>query len=341
MRDAQSLLDQVITFCDGKLSREAVTEALGLTNRHLLNEILQALVGSNLRDMIGLIERLLAAGHEPKIFLNDLLEQIRHLLIVKLHPQASGQLVDLPETEISLLKDFATKIGDEDIHLMFDLALKAAQDVGRHHDARLVLEVVLLRMASAPRVSQLIAIASKTSLAPTTAVESRPPRPSSNDGAAGPKLRSATTVDVGSRLENPPATPTDRWSDFVNKVKKVNAIVGAQLENTYLKTLSANAVVLGIPAKLKFLQVKLGDKEFQKKISNYLLTFWGQDLSINIEVDEDAPVAESLTPKATEEKIKRDRDESLRQAVENHPLVKNTQNVFKTQIKAINPSNQK
>jgi DNA polymerase III subunit gamma/tau len=334
MRDAQSLLDQVITFCDGKLSREAVTEALGLTDRSLLNDILKAIVSRSAKKTLQLVEKLLAGGQDPKIFLNDLLEQIRHLLVVKLHPEASGQLVDLPDSEVQVLKELASQVSDEDVHLLFDLTLKAAQDVGRHHDARLVLEVVMLRMASAPRIVNLLTLSTQSVATAQVAAKTQSEQPAPAVKVSAP-LPSETPVVKAN------AQPVDRWSDFVARVKKVNAVIGAQLENTYLKDMTHDTVVLGIPAKLKFLQAKLSDKEFQKKITTYLNTFWGQNLQLKVEVEGDSSTNVALTPKATEEKDKRTRDESVRQAVENHPLVKNAQNVFKSQIRSINPSGDK
>ncbi len=155
MRDSQSLLDQVITFADGSLTRENVVEILGLTDRTLLLETLNALVDRDSQGIIKVIEKIAQAGFEPHLFSQDLLEMIRNLLLVKVSGNQVDQILEMPDSEMSALNDMSQKLSEEDIHLLFDMALKGGSDIPRAQDPRIVLEVVLLRMASSPKLTDL------------------------------------------------------------------------------------------------------------------------------------------------------------------------------------------
>jgi DNA polymerase-3 subunit gamma/tau len=160
MRDSQSLLDQVITFAAGKLTLAKAVEVLGLTDRTVLLETLTALVTRNTEMAVDLIEKIFKAGYDPKIFAQDLLEEIRNALMVRLVQDDPTRVVDLPDNEIASLREITADLSEEDLHLLFDMCLKGVNDLLRSQDSRIVLEMLLLRMAAAPRVASLAALAS-------------------------------------------------------------------------------------------------------------------------------------------------------------------------------------
>ncbi|WP_295904212.1 DNA polymerase III subunit gamma/tau [uncultured Bdellovibrio sp.] len=155
MRDSQSLLDQVITFANGPLSRSNVVEILGLTDRALLFETLNGLIDRNSQAIMKVIEKIASAGFEPHLFSQDLLEMIRNLLLVKVSEAQAVQILEMPDSELQALTDMSQRLSEEDIHLLFDMALKGGADIPRAQDPRIVLEVTLLRMASAPKLVDL------------------------------------------------------------------------------------------------------------------------------------------------------------------------------------------
>lgn len=155
MRDSQSLLDQVITFANGPLTRASVVEILGLTDRALLFETLNALIDRNSQAILKVIEKIAAAGFEPHLYSQDLLEMIRNLLLIKVSEAQASQILEMPDSELQALSEMAQRLPEEDIHMLFDMALKGGSDIPRAQDPRIVLEVTLLRMASAPKLVDL------------------------------------------------------------------------------------------------------------------------------------------------------------------------------------------
>ncbi|MCC7404232.1 MAG: DNA polymerase III subunit gamma/tau [Bdellovibrionales bacterium] len=343
MRDSQSLLDQVITFSDGVVSREKTIEVLGLTDRTLLLETIQCLVERNSDGAVQVIEKIFNAGYDPKVFIQDLLEELRHLLLVKIAASAVGAIVDLPDSEVSHLKSLASTLGEEDIHLLFDMALKGGNDLLRSQDTRVVLEMILLRMAAAPRVAQLMSlptVSASPSVHPAATVAS-PKAAVATPTAATPLATTPTPgAPQGSVSAAQPAAgemvsgnTQEKWLDLIKKIKRVNPMVSAKLEHSCLIDVQDKIIRLAIPDKMKFLSGQIEDKEFQKKLLNYIGTFWGPGYQVVVGATTSDP--EKKTPMEIEKQQQAEQVKSTREQVENHPLVRNTQKVFKSQIREI------
>ena len=83
MRDSLSLLDQVISFTNGKLTETDVSQVLGLTERSLIYEAFQNILNRDPQAIVSTLQKLSKAGQNPNIFLEDLSKIIRHSLILK------------------------------------------------------------------------------------------------------------------------------------------------------------------------------------------------------------------------------------------------------------------
>lgn len=192
MRDSQSLLDQVITFANGELTLAKAIDVLGLTDRTVLLETITALVNRNTQGTVDIIEKIFKAGYDPKVFAQDLLEEIRNALLVRLCQQDPTRVVDLPDVEIESLRELTSSLSEEDLHLLFDMCLKGVNDLLRAQDSRIVLEMLLLRMAAAPRIASLAALAAGSISVPTQVVATR--ASSSSAMKAAPAAKAPTPV---------------------------------------------------------------------------------------------------------------------------------------------------
>jgi DNA polymerase-3 subunit gamma/tau len=325
IRDSQSLLEQVINFSGGNVVRSSAIEILGLTDRQILLDIFAALVQRNVPGIVSVLEKLLQTGSDPKILMQELMEEVRHALMIKLGTPT--HLVDLPDSEREQLQKLTQDLAIEDLHMLFDMALKGANDIQRASDLQLVMEMILLRMAGAPRWGQRAPLQVNRALG----------------GAAIPPLGAPTLAIPTPGM--PTAAPTSStlrtgangdfsYRELVEKIKEVNGLIGAQLENCFVLAQTPTELKLGIPTKLKFLYDKLNQPDFKKKLNNYLTTFGKTGLQVQIELA-DPPEGEAATPKAQAVKDEKTQQAEMRQAIENHPLVKSTKNVFKGEIKTI------
>lgn len=318
-RDGLSLLDQVINFTGAKLTQKNVVDVLGLTDRNLLMTSLEAFVNRDLSLITNVIEKIFSAGYDPANFMKDLLEEVRHMLLAKLSTTKTP-LLDLADSEIESLKKIAESLSQEDIHLLFDMALKGSMDVLRAQSPRVVLEMVLLRMAQAPRVteiSQLLGsgIKTKTSSAPTA-------RPIQNAPPTEP-LKPPASVK--------PVAEVTSWESFVERAKTENPLLAAQLVNVSLVQMTDSMVTLGVTSTQKFMYEQLNTPKSLEKISILFKNIWNKTVGVQIQLSDDVP----LSPNAIKQKSNEEKKRDIQQRVEAHPMVQNLKNVFKTEIQSV------
>ena len=157
LRDAQSLLDQLLTFSGGEdLSVESASKQLGLSDPLLTKKALKALVQGEEQAMALLIEELRVKGTEPKVFLQSLCEGLSRFLFLKKNPENRPELVYASKEEIQEMQEEIREISYEHLHFLFDMLLKGEKEMAYCHDSRLALEVFLLRASGAGRLESLI-----------------------------------------------------------------------------------------------------------------------------------------------------------------------------------------
>lgn len=330
MRDSQSLLDQVITFANGPLTRERVVAILGLTDRTLLLETLAGLVQRDTAAILKILEKIQVAGYEPGLFAQDLLEVIRNLLLIRLSPDLKNTIIELPDSEVRFLNDLGTQTTNEDVHMLFDMALKGASDIPRAQEPRLVLEMALLRMASAPQIADIQAIL-KGNVQLPAASPTATPRPTASASSPG----ASESIVTKHRVDAVGLNPQDKWFDLVQKIKSADALFAAKIEGLTFNGLKEKTLELGVPKKLSFLKDQMSDADNRQKLQSFVDQHWGQGFMLMIQLGDPSAASPGVSAKAIADKKEQEREEDIAKRVANHPQVKSAQAVFKGQIKGI------
>jgi DNA polymerase III subunit gamma/tau len=313
MRDSQSLLEQITTYANGKITTEQVTASLGLVQRELVNEVVQAIVEKNLPQLQTAIARFSMSGCDPALFIEELLEQWRNGLMIKIQAHKMNVPVDLPDSEIQWLEKISAHISEEDFHLLFDVTLKGSQLLVRATEPRLALEMLLLKLSSAPRVVFL------SSLISQPLIQQPPQQPTP---AIAPPVKEDLT----------PQGPKDPWQRFVEGVRASNGLLAALLEHTYIVEQTPTVLKLGLPEKMAFLMDKIKAPENMQRLQAFIESIWKQKLAVEV-MPMKAQAA--MTPKEKVAKADLEKTQKERQMIEDHPLMKKTKSLFKTEIVSI------
>ncbi|HWP35826.1 MAG TPA: DNA polymerase III subunit gamma/tau, partial [Thermodesulfobacteriota bacterium] len=158
LRDAQSLLDQVIAYAGGEgVTDRAVQEVLGLSDRAAVVELAGALLARDAGLALARLDALYRAGADLRQLARDLLEHLRHLLVCKLagrEPLAA----DLAPEEIADVERQAAAASADELQALVGLLAKGEEELARAPSPRLALEVTLVRMARLPELRPLAEI---------------------------------------------------------------------------------------------------------------------------------------------------------------------------------------
>ena len=207
LRDALSLLEQERAYCGSNITDAQVRELLGVVPGEILDELTGAIEARSAERVLALVHRLLAEGQNLQHFCREAIGHFRNLLVARVCG-ADSDLIAAPADERPRLKNASENFSEEDLTRFFQILLNTDDDLRRKPDARLHLEMGLLRMVNAARLAPLEEIlaeleggASRASV-PTRA-SSAPAGASAAARTIAPAAFSAATSQSG-----PPITPT-------------------------------------------------------------------------------------------------------------------------------------
>ncbi len=154
MRDAQSLLDQVIAYCGAEVSHGAVESVLGVVGHSALETFVQHLIDKDAGALLALVTNAAENGKDLHFFCRDLIEYFRDLLFaaVAKNPETilDGQIRDVEK-----LKQQAGQFHVDQLHQMFRVLSTAEMEMKRSSLPQAVFEMATIRLTDARPFRQI------------------------------------------------------------------------------------------------------------------------------------------------------------------------------------------
>src|SRR4030043_978861 len=147
MRDAQSLLDQVISYSGKNIRDEDIVEVLGLIDWKVLNDTIEAIASQDIERCMEVVEEVYHFGYDLQYFCRGLLQYLRNLILIKVSQRPEG-LMELSAEELEIHKKQAEKFQFDQLNHLFSLLLKGEQEIAQSTFPRTMLEMTLIRMAT-------------------------------------------------------------------------------------------------------------------------------------------------------------------------------------------------
>jgi len=204
LRDGLSLLEQARAYCGANITDEQVRELLGVVPGEILDELTGAIEAQSAERVLSLVHRLLAEGQNLQHFCREAIGHFRNLLVARVCG-ADSNLITAPADERPRLQQAAQSFSEEDLTRFFQILLNTDDDLRRKPDARLHLEMGLLRMVNAARLAPLEEIlaeldgGSSSTRAPVRSSDARaqaPPSPTARENAPA-AFAAATSSGAG------------------------------------------------------------------------------------------------------------------------------------------------
>ncbi len=283
LRDALSLLDQVLAYCgkNAKIGETEVAAALGLSRKNAITAFLRAILAADLKAILASVEEVYSTGSDLGRFAERCLEELRVLYLLRLARESGGEAwdaerLDLSAThfaELDLLASGATLIQLERMAQIFS---KAISQLGSSSLPRFVLEMAAIRMSKLDALSKL---EEKLASAPVAvAVTAAPPAPT--PAAPAPRVAAEKPVSAPPPAPPPvaePATGGD-WKQFVDNVMKKRPLLGSLLHHAEFK-FEGNQVRLSF-AEDSFYERQAQDPKNRKDIDDLAKAFFGKDTQL-------------------------------------------------------------
>ncbi|PNU20607.1 DNA polymerase III subunit gamma/tau [Geothermobacter hydrogeniphilus] len=342
MRDALSTLDQVIAFCGDRAADEDVQGLLGLVDRRLLLDTVEALLQRDSRRLLEMVRRVDHLGYSYRQYGRDLVETFRSLVLCRVLDEPQ-ELLDVTADELAELQALAAQAGLEDLQRIQGVLLKLESELAVSPMPHLTLEMVLLRLAQLPPtedVGQLLKRLAELEkrLSRGGGVSSAPvPRSAPSSTAAA---ESSPPPEPTPKKVEAPAAPNSGKGDWPGLVEFVKArrrpLIASILEQASPLQLAPPILEIGLP-RGSFALGQLDDPELVEALTALAGDYFGAAVKLRVTplaVDV-ANVRPSLEQARRQQES--DRQRRLRADALDHPLIKSAQDIFGASVKDVRP----
>jgi DNA polymerase-3 subunit gamma/tau len=269
MRDAQSLLDQVIAFCGKEIDPGAVESVLGIVGQNALASFVDCVSQRDAAGLLQQVSEVITHGKDLGYFCRDLIEYLRNLMLVKVAGNAEA-LLSGQTTHLDTLKKQAASFEPDELQQMFQVLSKAEMEMKRSSLPQILFEMAVLRLTDVRPMQEIDALINKINTmegpsatggvapppvrgeapsvkkAPPAPAQSAPKRNEPVDPSNVPEARSqASTVNEISSGASPAAEGA--WQKIRSAASTIKRPLGTYLDNCQLASLDAKEMRLNFP----------------------------------------------------------------------------------------------
>lgn len=329
MRDALTLLDQIIPFCDGKITSAEARNVLGLVNRETLMGLFDAIRNRDEAALLGIVSRVFTEGYDMAGFAARLEEHVRHLLISRvkgMDPEIAG----LSGEEMALYRTQSMKFEGTDLLRMQEILFQLAARMGRSVMPRFELETALLKLVhldDAVDISEFLRNAASGEVKKKT-----------ENALTDAAVSSGTIRENGTAREFNFVELKARWHEQLSALMNENARIGTYLSYSFILNADEKEIRIGIPKSMQFQYQQLVRPEQLHVLIDFFRNRYGYGGRVSVEAVEDeksgihlgperASVMKEAVPAPVKEPI------NINEAVRREPIIGTLLDMFNGEVR--------
>jgi DNA polymerase-3 subunit gamma/tau len=293
-RDAESTLDQLAAATANDVSMQSVLQLLGTVEEEALFRLCDLVVDRDTAGALTFIEDLSEQGHDIGRLVVDLVEHLRHLLLV----QHMGEVPDsLPVTEETRerLRAQANQLGEPSVIRLIDLLAVAVDDMRQGGDPRLPLELAFVKVTRPGADLSRESLAHRLDL-----LEQAPDRVTSRE----PEVRHAPPPPPAKAPDLALEQLQDAWSrTIVPAVAERSIPISTVLGEARPAQLANDTLTVEFPATASFHRQLAEEPKNATLLADALYEVTGRRLALAFAVGEGDAQVEELNEPAGEDRI--------------------------------------
>lgn len=261
LRDAESVLDQLVSFSKGKVSLKDAISVLGMVEQDVLFALTDKIIYKDPQGALELFNEIIDDGKDPGVFLTNFIEHFRNLMVAKVS-KADVKLVDLPQEICDRLFKQSQLLTLEDIFIAFNVLVSTQEMTKRLDSQRIPLEISLVRLAYSKTVTELkpkVVLGNKEQVIP---VETKKTASQQN---ASISLESIKNV----------------WGNIVNSLASVKMSVSTYLSEGNPTKVQGEVLTIAFPKNYLLHKESLDKKENKLIIENAIFECCNVNLKVN------------------------------------------------------------
>jgi DNA polymerase-3 subunit gamma/tau len=276
LRDAESVLDQLVSFSQENISLKDVVLLLGLVEQDAMFEITDKIIHKDSNAALKLLNEVIDNGKDINVFLTNLIEHFRNLMVAKI-TCADSKLIDLPEDICEKLLKQSQAFSLEEIFTAFNILVNTQEMSKRLESLRIPLEIALVKLSHNKKESSF----NPSSSEHRSEIKPMPPKTQSP---------TATQIIKGERNE---ASFSDIakvaslndikniWQNIIDSLSKIKMSVATYLNEGSPIKLEKNILAIAFPKDFLLHKESLETKENKALIEKTISELLNSNLKVN------------------------------------------------------------
>lgn len=276
MRDAESLLDQVVSFSGVQVPDKDVSDILGVIDRELVLEASQSLIEGSAGRCLEIVDKIYTSGHDIKAFYRSLMEQIRNLLVCTV--SEDDRILGLPEEDTEALRSQAQAAGFEKLQMLLNFMIHREEHLRFSTHPKLVLETTLVKLCRLDDYLSFGALIEKLESLEKRLAKGRETLEAQDHDRFSAGVEGSAT-SIREKEDIPQALP--EWEDFLGYVSSKNKSMSKVLKEWRFAGKTDGFLKIergGQGISLSYFD----DPGRLDRLRSYAKAFFGQDLEIEI-----------------------------------------------------------
>src|SRR5271157_1279094 len=310
MRDAESILDQVIAYSGDHISERDVTDVIGVVERQLVYQIVEAVVAQDARRGLTAIEQTLEQGYDAYQVYKALVSFLRDVLMIRVW-EGKPPFLFIDDAEYNQLVELARPIEYYEIQNMLNYVLQA-EDLVRGAFPKISLEILFINLYNLSRlreVERLLGNVPHTVPSPEQGHRDAPTVSSSLDAGLEDKLQAKPAVgpadkpqvkpeskkvdtltqEVGPSRASQPSEGGSKAQEFLEYLKSESPFISSVLQALEIRVEDGNLIIL-LDKKYGFIRK---DNNIISELKKQAAQFFGKEVGLQFS-DANGPKEDSL-----------------------------------------------
>ena len=355
LRDAESMLDQLVAFCGDKIGGHDVLSVFGFTAQETVAKLCGTIIDGNSREVLGIVHEQSEAGRDLSQLMSSLIEHLRDLLVSK--ADAGVIATELGAEAAAMLQAQAEQISMEQLLELIDQfavaegRMKWAPNKKLHFEVAAIKAIQTLGQATLTQVIDTLAALREgrepAAVGQTSNIEHRTPNLERPARAAATPTRPAASAPRIEEIPKPSAPPTpvvareepaplavvasdQLWPALLGEIRKRRPLILSWLSCGTLLELRDNACLIGFPKDQSLAMESVARSVNRKLIEEVLTQLAGRPLVLQCESRDG--LAAGAMPEIPETIPEPPAD--LMAEFKNDPLIKKALEIFKAEIQS-------
>src|SRR3990167_9181794 len=319
MRDAESMLDQLVSFCGKKIDVESATAVSGTVGQEVLFDFTEKVINKDTPGILKLVDGIISGGKDIPQFVNSLVVHFRNLLVAKTSddPQA---LIDLPKEMIEGICAQAKSFSSETLLYILTVLMNTQDSVRRAISQRIPLELAAIRLTRRDDLLSLTSILDRIGQLEKK-LEGGTEKPETN-----PAPKSEPQQHKDEKITEPLSLSFERvcevWPNFLRSILSKKMSVALFLQPAQPLKLEEKLLTIAFSKEHNFHKEALEANGNRKMIENALSEILRHDIRV------DMKVVEALEKKVSVEDLLQEEHQE-----ETHEVVKSALEIFGGNLK--------